>query len=339
MVMRKRRNLAVMIAVIILVVAIVSSSFVYLNSQQNYSGKAETITFGDLGVDSSELVYVAQNQHYFQQNGINFVLQNFETSTQASNAVLSNEVDLATSGEYTIVASAMANQNMSIIANMDKYQGVYLIANKGQGIESVSDLVGKKIGVVFQSLKEYYLGSFLDTNGLNISNVTLVNVAPSQWVSSIANGTVDAVVVSQNYISQIQTALSNNTIVWQVQGNQAAYALIFGTTNWVTQNPDLVNRFLKSLTQAENFLIQNPTIAKAILQTRFNYTAAYLTQDWPNHQFSLSLDQSLVLSMEEEARWALSNNLTNATEVPNFINYIYVNGLESVKPESVSIIS
>jgi NitT/TauT family transport system substrate-binding protein len=43
--------------------------------------------------------------------------------------------------------------------------------------------------------------------------------------------------------------------------------------------------------------------------------------------------------MEEEARWAISNNLINATAVPNFINYIYVNGLESVKPESISIIS
>ena len=178
----KKRSL-IILAVIILVIAIVLSSFVYLNSQQNYSGKAETITFGDLGVDSSELVYVAQNQNYFQQNGINFVIQNFETSTQASNAVLSNEVELATSGEYTIVTSAMANQNMSIIANMDKYQGVYLIANQDHGIESITDLVGKKIGVVFQSLKEYYLGSFLDTNGLSISNVTLVNVAPSQWVA------------------------------------------------------------------------------------------------------------------------------------------------------------
>ena len=96
----KKRSLMIL-AVIILVVAIVLSSFVYLNSQQHYSGKAETITFGDLGVDSSELVYVAQNQHYFQQNGINFVIKTFETSTEADNAVLTNQVDIATSGEYT----------------------------------------------------------------------------------------------------------------------------------------------------------------------------------------------------------------------------------------------
>ncbi|MGO8806547.1 MAG: ABC transporter substrate-binding protein [Candidatus Bathyarchaeia archaeon] len=338
MAMRKRRNLIVVLAAIILIAAIVLSSFLYLNSTR-YTGKVETITFGDLGVDSSELIYVAQNQHFFQQNGINFVIKTFETSTEADNAVLTSQADLATSGEYTEVTNAFANDNISVIANIDKYQGVYLIANKGHGIESVTDLVGKTIGVVFQSLKEYYLGSFLDVNGLSLSNVTLVNVQPSQWVSSIANGTVDAVVVSQNYISQVQAALPNNTIVWQVQGEQLAYALIYGQTSWITQNSDLVNRFLKSLVEAQNFVIQNPTSAKAVLQTRFNYTAAYLAQDWPNHQFSLSLDDSLILALEEEARWAISNNLVSGKTVPNFVNYIYINGLESVDSGSVDIIS
>jgi NitT/TauT family transport system substrate-binding protein len=321
-----------------LVIAIVLSSFVYLNSQQNYSGKAQTITFGDLGVDSSELVYVAQNQHFFQQNGINFVIKTFETSNEADSALLTNEVDLATSGEYTVVTSAFANDNISVIANIDKYQGVYLIANKGQGIESVTDLVGKTIGVTTESLKEYYLGSFLNVNGLGINNVTVVNVEPSQWVSSIANGTVDAVVVSQNYVSQVQAALPNNTVMWQVQGEQLAYALIYGQTSWITQNSDLVNRFLKSLVEAQNYVIQNPTNAKTILQTRLNYTATYLAQDWPNHQFSLSLDDSLILAMEEEARWAISNNLVSSTTVPNFLKYIYANGLESVDPGSVDLI-
>ena len=338
MAMGKRRNLVVVFAVIILIVVIVLSSFLYLNST-GYTGKVETITFGDLGVDSSELVYVAQNQHFFQQNGINLVIKTFETSTEVDNALLANQVDVATSGEFTMVTNAFANDNVSVISNLDKYQGVYLVANKGHGIESVNDLAGKKIGVVFQSLKEYYLGSFLNVNGLSISNVTLVNVEPSQWVSSIANGTVDAVVVSQNYISQIQAALPNNTVVWPAQGGQLAYALIYGQTSWITQNSDLVNRFLKSLLQAQNYVIKNPANAKAILQTHFNYTAAFLAQDWPNHQFSLSLDDSLILAMEEEARWAISNNLVSGTTVPNFVNYIYTNGLESVDPGAVDIIS
>ena len=42
----KKRNFIVL-AVIILVVAIVLSSFVYLNSQKPYAGNIETITIGN----------------------------------------------------------------------------------------------------------------------------------------------------------------------------------------------------------------------------------------------------------------------------------------------------
>ena len=63
-----------------------------------------------------------------------------------------------------------------------------------------------------------------------------------------------------------------------------------------------------------------------------------LDKVWSQNQFSLSLDQSLILAMQDEAQWLISNNLTNATTVPNFINYVYRDGLKSVKPGAVNII-
>ena len=58
---------------------------------------------------------------------------------------------------------------------------------------------------------------------------------------------------------------------------------------------------------------------------------------WSRNDFSLSLDQSLVVAMENEARWMIKNRLTFETEVPDFLNYIYVEGLNSIKPGSVDI--
>jgi NitT/TauT family transport system substrate-binding protein len=42
--------------------------------------------------------------------------------------------------------------------------------------------------------------------------------------------------------------------------------------------------------------------------------------------------------MEDEARWMISNNLTQEKQVPDFLNYIYEDGLKAVKPEAVKII-
>ena len=70
-----------------------------------------------------------------------------------------------------------------------------------------------------------------------------------------------------------------------------------------------------------------------------NFTETYIETVWKQNQFGLSLDQSLIVAMEGEARWMINNNLTNATLVPDFTNYIYFDGLRTIKPEAVNIIS
>jgi len=42
--------------------------------------------------------------------------------------------------------------------------------------------------------------------------------------------------------------------------------------------------------------------------------------------------------MEDEARWMIINNLTTEKQVPDFLDYIYMNGLEAVNPNAVDII-
>ena len=69
-----------------------------------------------------------------------------------------------------------------------------------------------------------------------------------------------------------------------------------------------------------------------------NYTSEYLTTVWSDYQFSVTLDQAQLLAMQDEAQWLISNHLTNATTVPNFISYVYEDGLKSVKPGAVNII-
>jgi NitT/TauT family transport system substrate-binding protein len=60
---------------------------------------------------------------------------------------------------------------------------------------------------------------------------------------------------------------------------------------------------------------------------------------WPKNEFSLSLDQSLVVAMEDEGRWMIANNLTTAKTIPDIRDHIYTKGLEGVLPESVNVIA
>ena len=107
---------------------------------------------------------------------------------------------------------------------------------------------------------------------------------------------------------------------------------------WITHHPKLVTQLLKSLAQAEEYVMNHPVEAESILQKRLHLNDSYAKTAWLRNEFSLSLDQSFILAMEDEARWMIKNNLTSEKQVPDFMNYIHVDGLKAVKPEAVKII-
>jgi len=41
--------------------------------------------------------------------------------------------------------------------------------------------------------------------------------------------------------------------------------------------------------------------------------------------------------MEDETRWAMRSNITKDKKMPNYLDYIYFNGLESLKPGALRI--
>jgi NitT/TauT family transport system substrate-binding protein len=52
-----------------------------------------------------------------------------------------------------------------------------------------------------------------------------------------------------------------------------------------------------------------------------------LAELWDIYNFKITLGQSLLVTLEDQARWAIENELTDKTEVPNYLNYIYYDAL------------
>jgi NitT/TauT family transport system substrate-binding protein len=157
-------------------------------------------------------------------------------------------------------------------------------------------------------------------------------------VSVIANGTVDALAAWQPYINQIQNQVGG-IVTWPLNSDQPAFGILICNNGWLNQNAGVAERFLKALDEAQDYILNNPEQAKMIVQNQLNYTSSYIDSVWPLHDFSLSLDQSLVIAMQDEAQWMINNQFTNQTQIPNFTNYIYTRGLIAVDPQSVTLVT
>ncbi|HEX7483135.1 MAG TPA: NrtA/SsuA/CpmA family ABC transporter substrate-binding protein [Candidatus Bathyarchaeia archaeon] len=336
--MSRTKRIEVLAMVVVVIVIMVSGSFLYLNSQQNFFGKTQTITIGNLPLESSGLLYVADKQGFFEQNGLKVIMQDYDTGIESNNALLRGEVDIAGGSEYPLVRMAFQNSSVQAISVINKSEIQYLVARKDHAIENASDLKGKTIALIKGTISEFYLSRFLSLNGINANDVTTVNMTLTQSLNALVNGVVDAIVNWQPYTNSAENSLGSNAVIWSVEEGQPSYGVLTCRTDWVAAHSEVVNHFLRSISQAEDFIRNNPIQAKTIVKNQMNYTDAYMETVWKQNQYSISLDQSLVGAMEGEARWMISNNLTSQTVVPNFVDFIYLEGLMSVKPESVNII-
>lgn len=302
-----------------------------------YSGEVETVTISEGRNETRTLIYVAEERGLFAANGINVVYKDNLFGAAATNALLKGEIELAAGSEFVVVGSALKKADIRSIAIIDKFENTYVIGRADKGIKDIADLKGKKIAISRGTSPEFYLGRFLQLYGMGIEQVTLIEGTPAQSVEAIVSGSVDAVAIFQPEASMIRGTLGNNAVVWPAQSGQFTYFNIFGTASWVASHPEVITRLLKALSQAEDYVVRHPDEVRALVQKRLQYDDAYMNEIWTEHQFTLSLDRSLIVAMEDEARWMISNNLTSEKQVPDFLDYIYEDALKAVKPEAVNI--
>jgi NitT/TauT family transport system substrate-binding protein len=333
-----RRKLMVVSLVLLMMVGSGIGALFVLSPQHHEAVQTESITLGLMPSEVETLIYVARDQGYFKDNDLNVTIKNYTTGLLAVNGLLKNEVDMATAADFVVVGKAMANKSVSAIGTIDKYSTAYLMVRTDMGISDVSDLIGKRIGVPMGTVAEFNLGRFLEVHGIGIDQVKLVNVPINLEPMALENGSVSAMMSAQPYIDTINSQIPDKVQAWPAQSDSATNYLAVTNSSWASVHADTIQRFLRALNQAEVFVVHDPAGSKLMVDDELNYSSGnYIERVWADHQYALSLEQSLIFRMEDQSRWMIRNNLTTGP-VPNFLDYLYVDGLESVDPGSVNII-
>jgi NitT/TauT family transport system substrate-binding protein len=304
------------------------------------SSQTQTLRLGTLSLETCTLIFVAEEQGYFQANDLVVETKYYDTGLGALNALLAGEVDLAVPvGEYAMVGKVIDGEAIQTIGAIGKTDYQMIVGRKDRGIGAIADLKGKTIGVISKTQEEFYLTRFLELNGIKREEVHLASVTLTNSVDSLVNGEVDAVILVPPYTQAARDELGGNALSsWSVQASQLTHQLVIGRNDWVSRHHDLVLRFLGSISQAQDYLVHSPDQARSIVKKRLSGTDTDIDGIWARNQFGLTLDQSLIAAMEAEARWIMGNNLTTEKTVPNFYDYIYEDALEAVRPEAVNFI-
>ena len=308
-------------------------------SPDSDSGKMESLTVAMVPTELNTLFYIAETRKLFAANGLQVTLkEGYDSGASAAEGMLKGEADIALAAEFPMVRQVFNKKDIAGFGTIAKYENTFIIWHNDSGIKAIRDLEGKRIGVTLKTISEFYLGRALELHGVNIRQVTLLDTRAPDSGNIITRREADAVATWEPWAAQINQRLGKTVTTMPLQSGQYAYWNLVSTSGVIKKHPSRIKRLIKSLVQAEDYLAGHQKEAKEIVRKRMKFDDAYLEIIWPRYQFSLSLDQSLITAMEDEARWMINNGLAPVKQVPNFADSMVEDVLKAVKPGAVNIL-
>jgi len=288
---------------------------------------------------SSSLVIIAKEQGLFYQDGAVVTLIPFESGKVSLERMLAGEADLALVAETPLAKAILTGGKLSILASIHQSsRDVAIVARKDRGIHTPSDLEGKVIGFTQGTSGHFFLDTFCLVNRIGLGSTTFVDLPPLQLRNALLDGKVDAVSTWDPHVAFLMDALGPRSVLLRDEFIYTQTFCLVARPEFIRDHPDQVKAILTGLLSALKFMSGSSTQARDLVAAYTQVEPSLVSKAFTGHDFDVRLDQSLMLSIENECRWFLDSGAVQNHEIPDVLSYFYLPGLLEVRPEAVQVI-
>jgi sulfonate transport system substrate-binding protein len=271
-----------------------------------------------------------------------FYPQKLTVPTGGVVSITSKAADLATNAETQLLRESVTNPDLRIIMTVS--ESFYrLVARRSAGINTLSDLKGKRVLAPRLTSAHYYLVSMLRSAGLTEEDVTMVTLpavapaaaaTPTAQVSpairfrnaqALARGEVDVIATFEPEPEAAVRMMGNDAIVLQ---DRKVYREAF---NLHARAQDLADpekrraivRFVKAVADASTALKKDPKPYLAHISSVIGFSEEEIGWGWHETEFPVHIipDMLDVLDVEEQWLAKVSNRPPRSrTELAKFID-------------------
>ncbi len=275
--------------------------------------------------------YQALQRGYFADEGLDVHITGHSTGRQALAAMIEKGSDFATCADTPFVNSYARGAPVAVLATIGHTsRSVHIFGRTDRGITSnLASLTGQRVGVVRGTNTEYVLYSACMLYDLPQSQLTIVDLAPEALSSAFIDGSVDAIVIWEPLASRLRAA--SGVQIVEVEFNDFYQAMWLVVARTSKRDLEHERALLRALIRASDDLIRDSRRWLPQLAELMRLTPQELNNDLTRTRYHVSLDQSLLLSLEAQRRWLGLNG-------PEIFDGISPRALSEVDHDAVNLI-
>ncbi len=233
--------------------------------------------------------YVAEALGYYEDADLAVTLVAGNKDVDPVETLVSGVATFAVASSDQLVRARAAEQPVMGIATIYRYNPMTVMSLYDSFIRKPDDLERKVVGVSstdFQASDDIQLLGMLNRSGANLERVEFAPIEEQAPFSALLSGEVQAVSGVWATREPVWADISGYDIRAQFMSDYGVifYPNVIATTDqWVTENPDLVKRFVQATLKGYQYAIQYPEEVVAFV-----------------HQYDPSLD----LELQRASMWA-----------------------------------
>ena len=217
-------------------------------------------------------VFVAAEQGFFDDAGLAVCLEQYETAQPLMQALVAGEVDVAGYTALPITFNGMLRNGKKLrfvtamIEDQD-HRISYMLVPAESNITDVSELRGKRIGILPTIAYSKWLEAMLSSNGMSDDDVLIQQVAPNLQPQTLQSGGVDALFTNDPAATTaiqlgVARLMNDDVEVPSLYEDPFVFGSFNVTDKWAKQNPREYDALVVAINRAVDFINENPDEAK-----------------------------------------------------------------------------
>ncbi len=301
--------------------------------------RAESLTLAVSRGPVSLAVYVAESEGYFSREGVRVQTRECTSGRSCFHMLKDGSAQLATAAELLVALNSFKHPDLVIIATIStSSHPIKVVARRSAGIGAPWHFAGKRVGTVAATSAQYFFDSWLLFQGIDARQVTVVPLAPEQLGGALQRRELDAIAIWEPLASIALASLADDGLVLPNPRVYTQHFSLLTTRETVASHHAGLEKVLRALLSAQNFIAQEPGKAQKILRARLDIEPALAEMSFKEHDFRVRLDQTLLTTMGTQARWAVREGFVEPSYNVNIpLHAVEPELLRRLAPEAVTL--